>query len=62
MDTQPPSLCKRLLRRTVSTLAKWIRHAYERRQLAQLDLRELSDVGISTGDRMAELSKPFWRD
>jgi uncharacterized protein YjiS (DUF1127 family) len=61
MDTQP-SLYKRLLRRTVSTLAKWARHAYERRQLAQLDLRELSDVGISTGDRMVELSKPFWRD
>jgi len=61
MDTQP-SLYKRLLRRTVSTLAKWVRHAYERRQLAQLDLRELSDVGISPGDRMAELSKPFWRD
>ncbi|WP_082340878.1 DUF1127 domain-containing protein [Pseudomonas sp. MIACH] len=61
MDTQP-SLCIRLLRRTVSTLAKWVRHAYERRQLAQLDLRELSDVGISQGDRVAELSKPFWRD
>ncbi|MBB6289574.1 MULTISPECIES: DUF1127 domain-containing protein [unclassified Pseudomonas] len=61
MDTQP-SLYKGLLHRTVSTLAKWVRHAYERRQLAQLDLRELSDVGISPGDRMAELSKPFWRD
>jgi len=61
MDTQP-SISKRLLRRTFSTLAKWVRHAYERRQLAQLDLRELSDVGISPGDRMAELSKPFWRD
>ncbi|MBY8949267.1 DUF1127 domain-containing protein [Pseudomonas sp. SH10-3B] len=61
MDTQP-SLYMRLLRRTVSTLAKWVRHAYERRQLAQLDLRELSDVGISQGDRVAELSKPFWRD
>lgn len=61
MDTQP-SLYKRLLHRTASTQAKWLRHAYERRQLAQLDLRELSDVGISPGDRMAELSKPFWRD
>ena len=61
MDTQPP-LYKRLLRETTSTLAKWVRQAYERRQLAQLDLRQLSDVGISPGDRMAELSKPFWRD
>ncbi|OIN48018.1 hypothetical protein BLL37_09985 [Pseudomonas azotoformans] len=61
MDTPSP-LYKRLLRQTASTLAKWLRHAYERRQLSQLDTRELSDVGISQGDRMAELSKPFWRD
>nr|WP_316250880.1 DUF1127 domain-containing protein [Pseudomonas simiae] len=53
---------KRLLRHTASTLAKWPRLAYERRQLSQLDSRELSDLGISPGDRMAELSKPFWRD
>ncbi|WDU62149.1 hypothetical protein LRS56_25870 [Pseudomonas poae] len=61
MDTRT-SLCKRLLRRAASTLAKSARHAYERNQLAQLDLRELSDAGISQSDRMAELSKPFWRD
>ncbi|MEO8488255.1 DUF1127 domain-containing protein [Pseudomonas sp.] len=30
-------------------------------QLAQLDSRELSDAGITSGDRTAELSKPFWR-
>ncbi|MHA4975079.1 MULTISPECIES: DUF1127 domain-containing protein [unclassified Pseudomonas] len=61
MDTSPP-LYKRLPRQAASILAKWLRHAYERRQLSQLDTRELSDVGISQGDRMAELSKPFWRD
>ena len=61
MDT-PPLRYKRLLRPTASTLAKWLRLAYERRQLSQLDSRELSDLGISHGDRMAELSKPFWRD
>jgi len=61
MDT-PPLRYKRLLRDTASTLAKWLRLAYERRQLSQLDSRELSDLGISPGDRMAELSKPFWRD
>ena len=60
MDTQTP-LRSRLLRRTLSLLAKWARHAYERCQLAQLDPRELSDLGISHGDRMTELSKPFWR-
>ncbi|MBD9458007.1 DUF1127 domain-containing protein [Pseudomonas sp. PDM05] len=57
MDTQPP-IYKRLL----CTLAKWARQAHERRQLAQLDPRELSDLGISPADRMTELSKPFWRD
>ena len=61
MDT-PFHSCKRLLNRASSTLAKWLRQAYERRQLSQLDSRELSDLGISPGDRMNELSKPFWRD
>ncbi|WP_460132432.1 DUF1127 domain-containing protein [Pseudomonas sp. S1_E04] len=50
------------LRRLASIFARWVRHAHERRQLAQLNARELSDLGISPGDRMAELSKPFWRD
>lgn len=61
MDT-PFHSCKRVLNRAASTLAKWLRQAYERRQLSQLDSRELSDLGISPGDRMNELSKPFWRD
>ncbi|WLH90558.1 DUF1127 domain-containing protein [Pseudomonas sp. FP453] len=49
-------------RRLLSTLAKWARQAHERRQLAQLDHRALSDLGISPADRMTELAKPFWRD
>ncbi|NWC75883.1 DUF1127 domain-containing protein [Pseudomonas sp. P7759] len=61
MDTPSPRY-KRLLRQAPSTVAKWLRQAYERRQLSQLDSRELSDLGISPGDRMNELSKPFWRD
>jgi uncharacterized protein YjiS (DUF1127 family) len=61
MDTRT-SLCKRLLRSTAFALSRLTRRAYERRQLARLDPRELSDIGISAGDRMAELSKPFWRD
>ncbi|TFY86206.1 DUF1127 domain-containing protein [Pseudomonas kairouanensis] len=62
MDTQTPPLYRRLLSTTARTLAKWARHAHERRQLAQLDRRELSDVGISPSDRLTELAKPFWRD
>ncbi|KMT56444.1 DUF1127 domain-containing protein [Pseudomonas fildesensis] len=53
---------KRLLSRAARAFVRWMRHSHERRQLAQLDPRELSDAGISQGDRMAELSKPFWRD
>lgn len=61
METPTP-LYKRLLRQTNSTLAKWARHAHQRRQLAQLDPRELADLGISRAERMTELAKPFWRD
>ncbi|MFC6298515.1 DUF1127 domain-containing protein [Pseudomonas sp. CCM 7893] len=53
---------KRALLQTASALAQWMQRAHTRRQLAQLDPRELSDAGISHSDRMAELSKPFWRE
>lgn len=53
---------KQLIVRMACALARWTRQAHERRQLAQLDPRELADAGISQGDRTAELSKPFWRD
>ena len=61
MDTQTP-VYRRLLIKTAHTLARWARQAHERRQLAQMDHRELSDLGISPSDRLTELSKPFWRD
>jgi uncharacterized protein YjiS (DUF1127 family) len=61
MNTQCSSF-KQLLIRTVCAVARWARQARERHQLAQLDPRELSDAGISQGDRIAELSKPFWRE
>jgi uncharacterized protein YjiS (DUF1127 family) len=32
-----------------------------RRLLSELNEQQLSDIGISHGDRMAELDKPFWR-
>ncbi|WP_371856490.1 DUF1127 domain-containing protein [Pseudomonas sp. R47(2017)] len=32
-----------------------------RRLLAQLDGRELADLGLSHADRLNELEKPFWR-
>jgi uncharacterized protein YjiS (DUF1127 family) len=38
-----------------------LERARTRRLLAQLDNRQLSDLGISHADRINELDKPFWR-
>ncbi|KAB0498005.1 DUF1127 domain-containing protein [Pseudomonas vancouverensis] len=59
--TQPgPTGVSRLLRYT-----KWLWETLEkvktRRLLAELDDRQLSDMGISHCDRANELDKPFWR-
>lgn len=47
--------------RLLAALLLWRQHARTRRQLAQLDERLLADAGISTAERHAELTKPFWR-
>lgn len=60
--TNRDALYKRLTRRIVDGLGRWVQRAHGRRQLAQLDPRDLADAGITQGDRIAELSKPFWRD
>lgn len=49
------------LHRLVDLLHQWRRRARTRRQLAALDDHQLSDIGISHSERMAELDKPFWR-
>jgi len=45
----------------LQALRRWHRNSRTRQQLAQLDDRQLADVGISHGMRAAELEKPFWR-
>ena len=42
-------------------LQRWQRNYRTRQQLAQLDDRQLADVGISHSERATELDKPFWR-
>ncbi|MFR0309350.1 DUF1127 domain-containing protein [Escherichia coli] len=42
-------------------MQRWQRNYRTRQQLAQLDDRQLADVGISHSERAAELDKPFWR-
>lgn len=49
------------LTRCLLLLRLWRQRARTRSKLAMLDERLLADAGISHGERMAELSKPFWR-
>jgi uncharacterized protein YjiS (DUF1127 family) len=49
------------LSRLRSTLKRWQLNVRTRRQLARLDPHLLADAGISPGERLAELEKPFWR-
>ncbi|MFY8106471.1 MAG: DUF1127 domain-containing protein [Elstera sp.] len=45
----------------VDTLNAWYVRWQERRELASLDQRALDDIGLSRGDVLTEVSKPFWR-
>jgi len=47
--------------RLFAILSLWQQNARTRRQLAQLDPRQLADAGINPAERLAELEKPFWR-
>jgi len=49
------------IKRVFRGLANSLERARSRRLLAQLDGRQLSDLGISHSDRVRELDKPFWR-
>lgn len=47
--------------RLLAKLKLWQQRSRSRRQLAQLDPRQLADTGISHAERQVELAKPFWR-
>ncbi len=49
------------LRRLYLGLLVRLACARTRRLLAQLDGRDLADLGLSHADRLHELDKPFWR-
>ncbi|PYY70056.1 hypothetical protein CRX42_13300 [Pseudomonas jessenii] len=53
--------CLRWLRGLPKGLFAGLERARTRRLLAQLDDRQLADLGISHADRSNELDKPFWR-
>jgi len=50
-----------LVARGVETLALWRDRARQRRILAALDERMLSDIGRSRAAVKRESAKPFWR-
>lgn len=39
----------------------WRKRQHDRRQLAELTVRDLHDVGLSWSDIAYEAEKPFWR-
>jgi len=42
-------------------LILWRRRLSERALLAQMNEREIRDLGITVSDVMMEINKPFWR-
>jgi uncharacterized protein YjiS (DUF1127 family) len=44
----------------LATLLLWLARARGRRRLAELDARELDDVGVEPAARDAECRKRFW--
>lgn len=49
------------LSRFLDTFTLWRQRALTRRELSRLDNRMLRDIGVSTVDVEAEVTKPFWR-
>lgn len=47
--------------RLLTLLGMYLHNTRTRRQLAELDSRQLADIGISPSERVGEISKPFWR-
>ena len=46
----------------VARLGRWLQRRQQRLELARLDARMLSDIGLTRADALAEALKPFWRD
>ncbi|GEM_PF-861365 len=47
-------------KRILATLSLWSGRQRQRRQLSELDARQLADMGISMTERNAETVKVFW--
>jgi uncharacterized protein YjiS (DUF1127 family) len=49
------------LRNVAGTVSVWLRRSRTRRRLAELEDRELRDIGVSRAQALDESKKPFWR-
>ena len=49
------------LNRIYATLREWHRRSRDRAELARFDERMLRDIGVTPGDVLQEINKPFWR-
>lgn len=47
-------------KRILATVSLWSGRQRQRRQLSELDARQLADMGISMTERNAETVKMFW--
>ena len=47
--------------KVAATLRHWRQRSAQRRQLAGLSIHHLDDIGMTEAERLAEISKPFWR-
>jgi uncharacterized protein YjiS (DUF1127 family) len=50
-----------LISRVMGTLRTLRQREREREELARMSRYELHDIRVSSSDRRAEISKPFWR-
>lgn len=48
-------------RHAAATLREWRRRSRDRATLATLDERMLRDIGVTRGEVLDEINKPFWR-
>lgn len=45
----------------LKTLDLWLQKRHQRKQLAQIGIDQLVDMGIDPADAQREAAKPFWK-
>ncbi len=50
-----------LVQRIVKRLQIWAGRSQQRKALARLDDHMLADIGVSRGQALQEMNKPFWK-